>query len=313
MLCAPSMSGMLLYLYGKYVINMYKVSNDISIERLLELELPEMIGYHKDLVMTNTLGDMKLFSHPVRLKATTVLVCLDGEIDCSVNLRRFKITKNQLLINFATDIIHIHNADNITGYAILLSEEYMKQLQLDFRLKAQRYVDLRNNGPVSVPYEELKYLKPYYELFKKNIEDGNADVIQGLALALTHTILSMVRRFHNADFPGPEGNTTRAQQIFDRFMSLLQAYHDKERSLQFYADKMFLSPKYFSGVVKGYSGRAVLDWINEYVILEARMMLRYTPMSVQEIAYALNFPTQSAFGKYFKKQVGVSPKQYRCE
>lgn len=62
---------------------------------------------------------------------------------------------------------------------------------------------------------------------------------------------------------------------------------------------------------KSYSGKAALDWINEFVVLEAKMMLRYTEMTVQEVAYALNFPTQSAFGKYFKQQEGGSPKQYR--
>lgn len=61
---------------------------------------------------------------------------------------------------------------------------------------------------------------------------------------------------------------------------------------------------------KSYSGKAALDWINEFVVLEAKMMLRYTEMTVQEVAYALNFPTQSAFGKYFKQQEGGSPKQY---
>lgn len=292
---------------------MYQTSNDISIERLLELDFPEMIGYHNDLVMTSAISDMRLFSHPVRLKATTVLVCLNGEIDCSVNLGRFKVKGNQLLINFASDIIQIHNARDISGYAIMVSEEYMQQLQLDFKLRAQKYIGLRNNGPISVPFEELSYLKPYSTLIRKNIEDDNPEAIKGLAMALAHTILHLAGRYHTTDIAPAQGSSTRAQQIFDKFMTLLQVYHTKERSLQFYADKMYLTPKYFAGVIKSYSGRSVLDWINEYVILEARMMLRYTPMSVQEIAYALNFPSQSAFGKYFKKQTGVGPKKYRHE
>lgn len=120
-----------------------------------------------------------------------------------------------------------------------------------------------------------------------------------------------MKRYQQRQSIDSERNETRAQQLFDKFMKLLNAYHSKERSLQFYADRMFLTPKYVSGMIKSYSGRSALDWINEYVVLEAQMMLRYTEMTVQEIAYALNFPTQSAFGKYFKQQLGVSPKQYR--
>lgn len=290
---------------------MYKTLTDISIERLLEQDIPELVGFHKDIVMINSLDDMRLFSHPTRLKATTVLVCLQGGIDCSINLRRFKIAADHLLVNFANDIIQIHSTDDIAGYAIMLSEDYMQQLQLDFRLRAQSYIGLRGNGPISVPHEEIVNLKPYYDLFKRNMEAGNPEVIKGLALALSHTILLMVKSYRGQSHADMEKDAPRAQQLFEKFMTLLQAYHEKERSLQFYADKMYLTPKYVSGMIKNYSGKAALEWINEYVVLEAKMMLRYTQMSVQEIAYALNFPTQSAFGKYFKQQVNLSPRQYR--
>lgn len=289
------------------------MQNEISIERLLEQDIPELVGFHKDIVMLSNFGDMRLFTHPSRLKATTVLVCLSGVIDCSINLKKFRITENQMMVNFAGDIIHINNVENLSGYAIILSEEYLQQLQLDFRIRVQSYLNLRDNGPICVPREELKYLKPYYTLLKKNMEDGNAEVIKGLALALSHTIITLMTKYQERVSSETERNETRSQQLFDKFMKLLNAYHTKERSLQFYAEKMYLTPKYVSGVIKSYSGKGALDWINEYVMLEAKMMLRYSEMSVQEVAYALNFPTQSAFGKYFKQQTGMSPKQYRVE
>lgn len=292
---------------------MNRMQNEISVERLLEQDIPELVGFHNDIVMLNNFGEMRLFAHPSRLKATTVLVCLSGVIDCSINLKKFRITENKMIVNFAGDIIHINNVENLSGYAIILSEEYLQQLQLDFRIRAQSYINLRDNGPICVPMEELRYLKPYYTLLKKNIEDGNAEVIKGLALALSHTIIALMTKYQELRTPESERNETRSQQLFDKFMKLLNAYHTKERSLQFYADKMFLTPKYVSGVIKSYSGKGALDWINEYVMLEAKMMLRYSEMSVQEVAYALNFPTQSAFGKYFKQQTGMSPKQYRVE
>lgn len=201
--------------------------------------------------------------------------------------------------------------ENFSGYAIIISDEYRRQLQLDFRFRAESYLTLRDLGSITVPYEELTCLKPYYTLMKKNMEDGNYEVIKGLTLALSHTIISLMKRYRSGPSVDMEQNETRAQQIFDKFMRLLKTYHDKERSLQFYAGKMCLTPKYISGIIKSYSGKAPLAWINEYVVLEAKMMLRYTDMTVQEIAYALNFPTQSGFGKYFRQLMGLSPKQYR--
>lgn len=292
---------------------MHKTLTDISIEHLLEQDYPQAVRYNKDIVMISDLGDMRLFSHPARLKATTVFVCLHGEIDCSINLKQFRITANHLLVNFSSDIIQIHHSENPTGYAIMISEDYLQQLQIDFRLRAQSYIGLRGNGPILVPHDELVSLKPYYTLLRKNMEDGNPDVIKGLAHALSYTILSMVKRFQGIH-PGGEGyETSRAQQIFDRFMTLLHVYHNRERSIQFYADQMCLTPKYISGMIKDFSGKCALEWINEYVVIEAKMMLKYTEMTIQEISNNLNFPTQSAFGKYFKQQAGVCPKQYRTE
>lgn len=292
---------------------MNKALTDISIEHLLEQDIPELVGFNRDFVMMSNLSDMRVLSHPARLKATTVLICVSGEIDCSINLKDYHIGENQILVNFSSDIISIRRSDNVSGYVVMISEEYLQQLQIDFRLRAESYIGLRGNGPISVPYEELASLKPYYTLFRKNIEDGNPEVIKGLAHALSYTILSLVRRFRKPLHPVDSKETTRSQQVFDRFMTLLQTYHDRERSIKYYADKMCLTPKYISGLIKEYSGKCALDWINEYVILEAKMMLRYTSMTVQEILNSLNFPTQSAFGKYFKHLVGVGPKQYRNE
>lgn len=63
--------------------------------------------------------------------------------------------------------------------------------------------------------------------------------------------------------------------------------------------------------MRAFSGRSAAEWINEYAITEAKMMLRFSDLSIQQVAEKLNFPSQSAFGKYFKQYVGVSPKVFR--
>jgi AraC family transcriptional activator of pobA len=284
---------------------------NISIERVLKQDIPDIVSYCNHILLVDNLSDMRLFSHPARLRATTVLVCTQGIIESSINLKNYTVAENHLLVNFSGDIIQIHRTENVRGYAIILSEEYLREVQLDFRMRAQSYMNIRGNGPVAVPRDELTSLKPYYRLFKKNMEEGNADVIRGLAQALSYTIISLLNRYNKPVQPDGRYETSRKEQLFEKFMSLLDTYHGQERAIQFYADKMCLTPKYLSGMIKAYSGKGPLEWINEFVILEAKMMLRYTDLSVQEIAYRLNFPTQSAFGKYFKQQIGASPKHFR--
>ena len=74
---------------------------------------------------------------------------------------------------------------------------------------------------------------------------------------------------------------------------------------------MCITPKYLSSIVKDVSGKNAGEWITEYVILEAKVLLKSSKMDVQGIAYKLNFPNQSFFGKYFKQKTGMTPGQYR--
>ena len=79
----------------------------------------------------------------------------------------------------------------------------------------------------------------------------------------------------------------------------------------FYASLLHITPKYLTTIIKQVSGRSAAEWIDECVILEAKNLLKYSSMSIQQIAYYLNFPNQSFFGTYFKRRTGMSPTEYK--
>ena len=81
--------------------------------------------------------------------------------------------------------------------------------------------------------------------------------------------------------------------------------------MDFYAEKLSITPKYMSTVIKQTSGKTAGDWIDDHVLLEAKALLKSTNMTILQISDELNFPSQSFFGKYFKRLTGVSPKEYR--
>ena len=93
-------------------------------------------------------------------------------------------------------------------------------------------------------------------------------------------------------------------------MQLVHRHHGSERTVRFYADKLFISPKYLSILIKEATGKSAAEWIDEFVILEAKNLLRFSGKNIQHVAYALNFPNQASFGKYFKHITGMSPSQY---
>ena len=104
---------------------------------------------------------------------------------------------------------------------------------------------------------------------------------------------------------------TNADVLSKRFMDLVKDNFRKERQLQFYADALCITPRYLSRVVKECTGSSAADWIERCVVLEARALLKSTNMTIQQISDVLNFPSQTFFGKYFKRRVGLSPKEYR--
>ncbi len=106
---------------------------------------------------------------------------------------------------------------------------------------------------------------------------------------------------------------SRNQQLTQEFIRLVEANYKVHRDLRFYADRMGLTAKYISTIVKLSSGKSATEWIEKYVTLDAITQLHSTSKTVKEIAYDLGFPSQSCFGKYFCRVVGLSPAAYRVE
>ena len=108
-----------------------------------------------------------------------------------------------------------------------------------------------------------------------------------------------------------DGTSTRSRIILEDFLLLVRDHHTKERNLSFYADKLYLTPKYLSKLIKSVSGKSAHEWIDSFVILEAKNLLKYSDMSIKAIVYELNFPNQTTFYRFFKTKTGMTPSEYR--
>ncbi|MBO5193332.1 MAG: AraC family transcriptional regulator, partial [Bacteroidales bacterium] len=104
---------------------------------------------------------------------------------------------------------------------------------------------------------------------------------------------------------------TAQQEKCEKFMSLVAENFKSQRDIGFYADKLCVTSKYLSTMLKQETGMTALDWIEKHVVLYAKSCLSSTSMTIQEISDELDFPSQSVFGKYFKRVEGMSPKAYR--
>ena len=129
-----------------------------------------------------------------------------------------------------------------------------------------------------------------------------------LLLALTYRICSMYNRKLVND--GEEAGG-RKNEVFIRLIQLIEKYYMQERGVEFYADKLCLSPKYLSAVSKSICGYTVQELVFKAIIRKSISLLKNTQQDIQEISNAFGVPNASYFGTFFKKQVGMSPQQYR--
>lgn len=110
---------------------------------------------------------------------------------------------------------------------------------------------------------------------------------------------------------GSNSRSNHKRLIFEQFIQLVSENYLHQRQVAFYSDKLCLSPKYLSKLVKEVSGKPAPEWIDSYVMLEAKHLLKYSHMPIKEIVYRLNFPNQTVFYKYFKAHTGMTPTDYR--
>lgn len=266
-----------------------------------------------DLIITNNIGYGELFKHPCRLDAITMIICFKGELKSTVNMKQYTLSRNKVFLGLPTDIVSIDSMTDFEMYTLILSDSFLREMNIDIQKLMQLYLSIRHNSTAPITDTEIKLLKHYYALTQEAIrsKDENVrDIIKGLLTALIYKIISYVKKHIYITDDATNKQLHRSEYTYDKFMTLLSEFYLKERYVKFYADKLCLTPKYLSAIIKKVSGKSIAEWIDEYVLLEAMSRLKCSNMSIQEIAYYLNFATQSSFGKYFKQQTGYSPKQF---
>ena len=104
---------------------------------------------------------------------------------------------------------------------------------------------------------------------------------------------------------------SRHQELFQQFKTLVSHHCERERNIPYYADQLHITPHHLSAVISRASGRSAMYWINRAVVLRAKVLLRTSGLLTYEIAERLHFANPPAFNNFFKRETGLTPKEYR--
>lgn len=276
--------------------------------------IPDAITIGDDFAIFDKINGLPLQGHPSRLEAFIFSMCLHGEVTFELNMKRHHAIPGDMTIVQPNDMIQlIRQTEDFSGVFIAMNFNSSQDIISAIKNSISTYHRKQDFDYIHLDRSERLCILEYYHILKAKAADcGNLmrrEIIINLIRAMIYDILNILRRHSPQENPGKK----RHDHIFDLFIHHASGLFRQHREVAFYADKLCLTPKYLSQMVKKASGHTAGEWIDHYVILEAKALLQSTDMTIQEISQELNFPNQSFFGKYFKNLTGTSPREYRLE
>lgn len=273
---------------------------------------PNIDFIDNDFAIFDNIQEVPLYAYPTRLEAAVFAVCLTGSIRVGINLQEYTFVPKSLMMAMPDQIIQRYTcSDDFAGIFIVVSKKFIDEIIPDTQKLLSAFFYVREHPYTLLTAEELNSFVEYHSLLWKKVKMKNnvyrKEITQSLLLSLFYEVCNIFGR----NKPQEEIPKSRKQVLFEQFMREMAREYKQTRVLSYYADKLCITAKYLSLVVKEVSGKSAGDWINEYVILEAKTLLKSSQMTIQEISDSLHFANQSFFGKYFKQHTGLSPKEYR--
>ncbi len=246
---------------------------------------------------------------PIKFTSNVSVIVKSGTCKIDINLISHTISAPSIVNVKSSQILQLNEvSSDFDSCFIVMSKRFCDDLFL--LLQDCKYYPTAIRQQVAVIPE---HLLPQFDSLYKRIntifhDKENPYAYQAMALSISSFFYEIAYQCYNSSNDEIQRSNNR---ISSKFMALVQKHFKEERFLEFYANILEISPKHLSRTIKATTGFSAVEWIERYVILEAKVLLKSTNLNIQQISDELNFPSQSFFGKYFKKNVGMSPKEFR--
>lgn len=242
-------------------------------------------------------------------------ICTAGSAEVWLGEREVRVTCGDLLLCVGQSVMSWQSkTDDFRAMALLVSRECLADSIMGLHQLWPYLRFIYKEPVVHLDADSLAHLHHTYDFMRYRLSTATSRRFLGEQLSLLLRMAYFdVCGILEQRYPDTQGEHAAGYAVFDRFLHLLDEHFREQRSVTWYSDRLCLTPKYLSEVVKAVSGQTAGQWITTFVISEAKRLLTDTSLSVKEIAQALHFTSQSFLGKYFKNATGLSPSDYRHE
>lgn len=282
----------------------------------LQKLLPESVSYGNFWIYRHLGNNINSqVNKPGKLNALAIILCSKGVMEVTCNFRRFVMSENTVFISQPHNTLSLSVTDNFEGYIMVTTETGLSEYTIDPKHIPEILDKAYDTPMIRIEKEECDRICRSMEMLSEYIKAESdspfkSSIIRS-AISIFAYLIADTLYSHMPSIEYELKGIKREKEHFNRFMKLLSENYLKRREVGWYADRMNLTPRYLTTTIRKVSGHTVSDWIGMFIIKDAKYLLKHSDMTVQQVAYELNFPNQSFFGKFFKKHTGMSPGKYR--
>lgn len=249
-------------------------------------------------------------NYPVRLKCEVFAFVESGQLEVVINTNRFTVSAGDLVTLLPGTIFQICSVKGeLKIYFLGFSNEFVNRT-LNSRPTFDTLIFTLGKPLISIPERGLELLKQYFRLLVSLFEFPNEKMRDELTLNVFNGInkgISIMYKSRGMD----SVELTKSEQLCRSFVQLVIKNYVNTRTVAWYARQLGVTHAHLCTVVKQVTGRTCIEVIASMVIMDAKSQLKSTDLPIQAIADSLHFANMSFFGKYFKRNVGMSPLEYR--
>lgn len=250
-----------------------------------------------------------LLEYPHTLDGIVFSICIKGTARFRINMQEYFVEPDTIATILPNAIIEpLEKSDDFFLETLFFSFDFISELPLpaDFDILER----IEQNPCLRINKEEVKHLLKFHTFIVEQYNRKEHRYRQEIAKCLLFALIAELGALYSSKEQSLKASG-RMEKLTAQFFSLLRKHYKRERSVLFYANKMCLTSKYLTTVIRLVTGKSILFWIHDAIITVAKVHLKSSDKTVLQISEELNFCDSSQFCRFFRKHTGMSPKQYR--
>lgn len=267
---------------------------------------PDAVCFMNDYFLFDSTA-IPAVGHSFKMNAYASFLCVRGTANVMIDLMPYQLSKGMLMVNVPGQFVTYKSVSgDFGGTGLVMTRRFVNGLGIPYNFSLA--ISVREHPVLNLKSGEFLAIQDYCDMVKALLRKDRlfqAETLRHLTYAYAYSLGSYLYQLEKTR------KLSNEEMLTQRFLHEVHTHYKKERKVAFYAERLHITSGYLSTLVRNISGKTASEWIDDFVLLEAKMMLKSTNQTIQQISQELNFPSQTFFGKYFKRLTGISPKEYR--